>query len=115
MIKIALQQFMINRLHIDENTSEKFGDFIRLMASESDVREVHASTVTDHDLREIADQYQDLNDSDVAKDTQTPMSILRRICEKDQHEECCKDVIKVLAWILASKSHSAESEKLVSE
>ena len=88
MIKIALQQFMINRLHIDKNTTEKFGDFIRLVACESDVREVHGSIVPDHDLREIADQYQELNDSDVAKDTQTPMSILRKICEKDQHKKC---------------------------
>ena len=34
MIKIALQQF---------NTSEKFGDFTRLVTNESDVRKVYVS------------------------------------------------------------------------
>ena len=104
---------MTNRLHMDKNTREKFGNFVGLLASEPDVREVHASIASDLDLRDIADQYQDLKDSDVAKGTQTPMSIPRKIYEKDQHDKCYIDVIKVLAQILASKPHSADCERLV--
>ena len=113
-ILMALQQFMTNRLHIDENTSEKFGDFVKLTASESEVREVHASIAPDLDLRDIANQYQDLRDSDIARGIQTPSSLMRKICEKYVHEKCFKDVIKVLARILASKPHSADCERLIS-
>ena len=42
-IIIALQQCMTNQLHIDENTCEKVREFVRLVASESDVSEVHDS------------------------------------------------------------------------
>ena len=42
------------------------------------------------DLRDNADQYQDPKESDVAEGTQTPVSILRKIWEKDQHEICKK-------------------------
>ena len=42
---------MTNRLHMDKNTREKFGNFVGLLASEPDVREVHASIASDLDLR----------------------------------------------------------------
>ena len=53
-ITIALQQFLTNRLQIDESRSAKLGYTVRLAASESDFGDVYTSIALDLDLHDIA-------------------------------------------------------------
>ena len=50
-------------LHIEDNATENFSSFVNFTASEADIREVHASVALDLDLRNMAQEYEDVQEA----------------------------------------------------
>ena len=85
--------------------------FIKLTATEDEIREVHHSIAPEMDLANLALQYQDMQCCDEfhnTNDFNMLQSMLQR-AKKEYHE-----VSVVLGPIHVSKPHSADSERLIS-
>eukprot|EP00795_Rhopilema_esculentum_P008999 gene8999-16642_t len=57
---IAINTFVDKRLQVDRNASKSFTPFVKIMATEDEIKEVHRSIAPDLDLANVAIQYQDL-------------------------------------------------------
>ena len=108
-VLLSLRQFMEKRLDIDDRAKDNFRSFVKLKANENDVREIHTLVAPDLDLRSLADQYNDIQESDISKDG-NPKALLKQLCRQEHY----KEVAQVMARILVCKPHSADCERLVS-
>ena len=63
----SLQNFMENRLQLDDRIKESFTSFKKFTASEDEIGDVHMSLARDVDLRELANQYDDIKESKIVK------------------------------------------------
>ena len=66
-VLLSLRNFMEGRLDIDDLAKESFSSFVKFSASEENIREVHASVAPDLDLLSLAQQYEDVQESNLNK------------------------------------------------
>ena len=108
---IAINTFIDKRLEVGRNPSKSFTPFVKIMATEDEIKEVHRSIAPDLDLANVAIQYQDLQDyAEMQK--ADPFSMLQNMLQGARDEY--SDVCVVLGRILACKPHSADCERVIS-
>ena len=108
---IAINTFVDKRLQGDRNASKSFTPFVKIMATEDEIKEVHRSIAPDFDLSNVAIQYQDLQDCAEMQKVD-PFSMLQNMLQGSRDEY--SDVCVVLGRILACKPHSADCERAIS-
>ena len=108
---IAINTFVDKRLPVDRNASKSFTPFVKITATEDEIKEVHRSIAPDLDLANVAIQYQDLQDCAEIQKTD-PFSMLQNMVQgaRDEYSGVCV----VLGRILACKPHSADCERIFS-
>jgi type IV secretory pathway VirB4 component len=105
----SLRNFMETRLKIDDHAKENVSSFVKFTAREADIRDIHASVAPDLDLRYLAQEYEDVQESTMHKGN--PKALLQNLCANSNKTET---LTEVLARILVCKPHSADCERLVS-
>ena len=108
-ILIAVENFMKNRLVLDDNVKASFSKFVKFTSEKDGICEVHDAVAPDIDLCVLADQYEEVKESSINK--KDPKAILRALCTSMQEYDALKTV---LARILVCKPHSADCERLIS-
>ena len=108
---IAINTFVDKRLQVDRNASKSFTPFVKITATEDEIKEVRRSIAHDLDLANVAIQYQDLQDcAEIQK--ADPFSMLQNMVQGAR--DVYSDVCVVLGRILACKPHSADCERVIS-
>ena len=108
---IAINTFVDKRLQVDRNPSKSLTPFVKIMATEDEIKEVQRSIAPDLDLTNVANQYQDLRDCAEMQKVD-PFSMLQNMLQGASDEY--SDVCVVLGRILACKPHSADCERVIS-
>ena len=106
---IAINTFVDKRLEVGRNPSKSFTPFVKIMATEDEIKEVHRSIAPDLDLANVAIQYQDLQDCAEMQKVD-PFSMLQNMLQGARDEY--SDVCVVLGQ--ECKPHSADCERDIS-
>ncbi len=73
------------RLKIDDHTKENFSSFVKFTASEANIQEIHALVTPDLDLRYLAQEYEDVQESTMHNDN--PKALLQNLCANSNKTE----------------------------
>ena len=88
---------METRLNIDCHAKKNFASFAKFTAIEADIREIHASVTPDFDLRYLAQEHEDVQESTMHKSNLK--ALLQNLCANSKTET----LTKMLAQILVGK------------
>ena len=103
-ILLALENFMRNRLALDDDAKGSFYNIVQFISDKDGICDFHDAIAPDIDLCVLADQYEDVKQSSM--DKRNPKAVLRALCTSMHDYEALKKV--GLGFLFASPiSHIA--------
>lgn len=112
-VLVSLQHFLKERFQIDENLFGKIDPFINF-SKDAKISEIHSMLAPDLSLPSLQLQFEDIaNNPDIVED-QSLSEIISKLTKTEASREIFKDLIIVLARILACTPHSSDVERCIS-
>lgn len=110
-ILTELCEFLYRRFETDEVFLQKIEPFINF-DSDADIEEIHSLIAPDISLPKLYMQYSDFSTGNAFKDMSLNEIILK-LSKNENSQEAYKELITVLARIVACTPHSADVERMI--